>query len=281
VCPFLLLGDPTPALSLELAKAAVDAGAGMIEIGFPYGDPVADGPAIQKAQIRALSSGTSTTAAMGLLARIHEARPSTPLNLLVYGNLVHARGVDRFASEVSEAGASSLLVPDVPLEESAPLLRACRKSHLAHVQLVGPLTSAERLSRIDGAANGFLYLVAHQGTTGVRGGDFASVEALVERTAKSAKNPVCLGFGLSKREQIDAAFAAGASAAVVGSHLASIIGAAWEDAGGNRDDLVISRFTSAFQALARSASEQEPSARAEGERSESRSESAGGGTPAR
>jgi tryptophan synthase alpha chain len=249
VSPFLLLGDPTPALSLELAKAAVDAGAGMIEIGFPYGDPVADGPAIQRAQVRALSSGTSTTAALRLLARIHEARPSTPLNLLVYGNLVHARGVDRFAAEAGDAGASSLLVPDVSFEESAPLRRACRKRRLAHVELVGPLTSAERLSRIDGLTDGFLYLVAHQGTTGVRGGDFASVAALVARTAKAARNPVCLGFGLSKRGQIETAFAAGARVAVVGSHLAAVIGAAWDDADGNRDERVVSRFTSEFRAL--------------------------------
>jgi tryptophan synthase alpha chain len=142
-------------------------------------------------------------------------------------------------------------VPDVPLEESAPLLRACRKSDLAHVQLIGPLTSPERLSRIDGAADGFLYLVAHQGTTGVRGGDFASVAALVERTARAARNPVCLGFGLSRRGQIETAFAAGARAAVVGSHLASVIGAAWDDADSDRDERVVSRFTSAFQELMR------------------------------
>jgi tryptophan synthase alpha chain len=249
VSPFLLLGDPTPALSLELAKAAVDAGAGMIEMGFPYGDPVADGPAIQKAQLRALTSGTSTTSALRLLARIHEARPSTPLNLLVYGNLVHARGVDRFASEAAEAGASSLLVPDVPLEESAPLRRACRTARLAHVELVGPLTSPARLHKIDRHTDGFLYLVAHQGVTGVRGGNFASVVALVERIARAVKNPVCLGFGLSKRDQIVSAFGAGARVAVVGSHLAGVIGSAWDDADGSRDERVVSRFTAAFRAL--------------------------------
>jgi len=249
VSPFLVLGDPTPELSLELAKAAVDAGAGALEIGFPYGDPVADGPAIQRADMRALSSGTSTSSAMRLLARIHEARPKTPLNLLVYGNLVHAYGFERFTKDASAAGASSLLVPDVPLEESAPLKRACREAGLAHVQLVGPLTAAERLKRIDRMADGFLYLVAHQGITGVRAGDFSEVESLVSRTVSAVRNPVCLGFGLSKSEQIARAFASGARLAVVGSHLANVIGEAWEAHRGDRGEKVVSTFGSAVRSL--------------------------------
>lgn len=249
VSPFLVLGDPTPALSLELAKTAVDAGAGALEIGFPYGDPVADGPAIQRADLRALLAGTSTSAALGLLASIHQARPQTPLNLLVYGNLVHARGFDHFAEDAVAAGASSLLVPDIPLEESVPLKHACRASGLAHVQLVGPLTSAARLRRIDRMADGFLYLVAHQGITGVRGGDFADVETLVARTACGLRNPLCLGFGLSKSEQIGRAFQAGARLAVVGSHLANVIGEAWDGGGDDRGERVIERFQSAVRSL--------------------------------
>ncbi|MGH9324718.1 MAG: tryptophan synthase subunit alpha [Vicinamibacteria bacterium] len=249
VSPFLVLGDPTPELSIELAKAAVDAGAGTIEIGFPYGDPVADGPSIQKADMRALAGGTSTSVAMSLLARIHEARPKTPLNLLVYANLVHARGFDRFARDAAEAGASSLLVPDVPLEESAPLKRACRSAGLAHVQLIGPLTPPSRLERIDRMADGFLYLVAHQGVTGVRSGDFGEIEALVSRTASAVRNPLCLGFGLSKPDQIARAFAAGARIAVVGSHLANVIGEVWEEGSSGREERLVSRFASAVEAL--------------------------------
>jgi tryptophan synthase alpha chain len=244
VSPFLVLGDPTPELSLDLAKAAIDAGAGALEIGFPYGDPVADGPAIQKADRRALASGMTTSGAFDLLARLHDARPKTPLNLLVYGNLVHARGVEKFAQDAASAGASSLLVPDVPLEESGFLKIACRKAGLAHVQLVGPLTPPERLKRIESAADGFLYLVAHQGVTGVRAGDFESVEALVAATVSAVEKPVCLGFGLSKREQIERAFAAGARLAVVGSHLADVIGEAWE---GRKD--VVNEFRGAVASL--------------------------------
>ena len=208
VSPFLVLGDPDPALSLELAKTSVACGATMIELGFPYSDPIADGPAIQQADLRALANGTSTSQAMAILSRIRDACPKTPLNLLVSANLVHARGFDRFCNEVADAGASSLLVPDVCLEESAPLKKACRQAGLGHVQLVGPLTSTERLKRIDAAATSFVYLVAHQGVTGVRSRGFDDVEALVQRTASRLVNPLCVGFGLSKPEQIRRVFAA-------------------------------------------------------------------------
>jgi tryptophan synthase alpha chain len=209
---------------------------------------VADGPAIQAADLRSLASGTSTSSAMKILGRIHEARPKTALNLLVYGNLVHQRGFDRFAKEAADAGASSLLVPDVPLEESAPLKKACRAAKLAHVQLVGPLTSAERLVRLDRMADGYLYLVAHQGITGVRPGgldEFDPVTALIARTAAAVSNPLCVGFGLSNAEQIRNAFEAGARIAVVGSHLATVIGEGFPKGGGH----LIPSFATAVQAL--------------------------------
>jgi tryptophan synthase alpha chain len=247
--PFLVLGDPTPNVSVELAKAAVDEGVSMLEIGFPYGDPVADGPAIQDADSRSLRGGTSTGKAIDILARIRDACPITPLNLLVYGNLVHARGYERFCVDVVEAGASSLLVPDIPLDEGAALMRASRRAGLGHVELVGPLTRDERLKRIDRAANAFVYLVAHQGVTGVRDGSFESVMKLCRRTSEQMVNPLCLGFGLSRPEHIEAAFQSGARLAVVGSHLARIIGRAWNDASPDRDERVVKSFTDALRPL--------------------------------
>ena len=222
VSPFLILGDPTPELSVEMACSAVRAGARMLEIGFPYSDPVADGPAIQAAASRALAGGTSTTAALGLLRRIREACPDTPLNLLVYGNLVHRRGYRRFAEEAAGAGASSLLVPDIPLEEAGPLRRACRGAGLGHVELAGPLTPAPRLRRLAGASC-FLYVAGFQGVTGVRRGGFAGVLRRVTEVTEIVEVPVCLGFGLSGRAQIVQAFGAGARIAVVGSHFARVV----------------------------------------------------------
>jgi tryptophan synthase alpha chain len=249
VSPFLVLGDPTPELSLALATAAVREGASMLEIGFPYSDPIADGPAIQAANLRALESGTSTSGAFRILSRIREACPATPLNLLIYGNLVHARGYERFCRDAAEAGASSLLVPDISLEESAALRKASRKARLGHVELVGPLTEEGRLQRIDNAADAFLYLVARQGVTGVRNGSFENIARLVKRTSLRVKRPLCLGFGLSRPEHLRQAFHSGARIAVVGSHLAQVVGKARRESSGARDENVLEDYLKAIRPL--------------------------------
>lgn len=222
VSPCLVLGDPTPDLSVEMARAAVRAGARLLEIEFPYSDPVADGPAIQAAVQRALAGGTSTHRAFELLGRIAEACPGTPLNLLVYGNLVHRIGYERFTKRAAAAGASTLLVTDIPLEESVPLRRACRSAGLGHVELAGPLTSAPRLGRL-AAVSSFVYLAGFQGVTGVRHGGFDAMLHRVAEVAEIVNIPLCLGFGLSERRQIVRAFGAGAGIAVVGSHLVRVV----------------------------------------------------------
>ena len=129
------------------------------------------------------------------------------------------------------------------------LRKASRKARLGHVELVGPLTKPDRLRRIDRAANAFVYLVARQGVTGVRNGSFDAVVDLVLRTTAVLTNPLCLGFGLSKPEQVMAAFGAGASIAVVGSHLARVIVKAWEEETPDRDLRVVELFTEALRPL--------------------------------
>ncbi len=219
VSPFLVLGDPDPEVSEELAVAAIDAGCRMLELGFPYEDPSADGAAIQRAGERARRAGVSTPQALAILARIHARRPDAAFNLLVYGNLVHARGYARFCADAVAAGASSLLVPDIPLEESEPLTRACTVADLGLVHLVAPTTAPDRIATLDAAATAFLYVVAYQGVTGAS----ATETDLLARVRTRARLPLCLGFGLSERRHVDAAFARGASIAVVGSHLARAI----------------------------------------------------------
>lgn len=144
VSPFLMLGDPSPDGTVALCRELVAAGATMLELGMPYADPSADGPAVQAAGRRALSCGVSTDEALATLAKVRAACPDTPCNLLVYGNLVHARGYHRFCSDAVQAGASSLLVPDIPLEEGGDLRTACRDQGLGNVLLAGPRTPDER-----------------------------------------------------------------------------------------------------------------------------------------
>ena len=250
VSPFLVLGDPTPEISVELAAAAVRAGASLLELGLPYSDPCADGPVIQAACGRAFAAGVSTGPALSILAEIHARCPATPLNLLVYGNLVHARGYHRFCEQAASAGASSLLVPDIPLEECAPLRAACRQHGLGQVHLIGPKTELERLSRIDAVADGFLYLAAHQGITGGQVVADRLRRELVQRTVSAASNPICLGFGLSQPEHLEQAFSAGASIAVIGSHLVRAIEQAWRGAE-RSPEAVVEQFMNAFEPLVR------------------------------
>ena len=222
--PFFVLGDPNPALSVDIAVAAVEAGATMLELGFAYGDPVADGPAVQGAARRALGAGTTVSSAFDVLGEIR-ARVDVPLNLLVYGNLVHARGFDRFARDAARAGASSLLVPDVPLEESEPLRVACAAAELGFVHLVGPATPPERARRLADAATAFLYVAGHQGITGA----FGRRGPAGRFTVPEVELPLAVGFGLRTADDVHDAFAAGARIAVVGSAFASRIEEALEE----------------------------------------------------
>ena len=252
VSPFLMLGDPTPELCVELARIAVQLGAPMLEIGFPYSDPSADGPAIQRACQRAMAGGTSTDRAFELLARISKTCPGVPLNLLVYGNLAHARGFDRFCADAVAAGASSLLIPDVPLEECAPVREASVKHELGLVHLVAPGTPLDRLQAIDRDATAFLYLTAVQGVTGTDNPTDASVtrQAMVRRVALESdlRSPICVGFGLSTREDIQDVIRSGARIAVIGSHFARAIERGFDNGAGQPED-VLNAFRSAAEPL--------------------------------
>ncbi len=250
VSPFLVLGDPDPGTSEALALHAVAAGCRMLELGFPYEDPSADGPAIQRAGERARSAGVSTGQALAILARIHAATPHVAKNLLVYGNLVHAGGYRRFCVDAVAAGASSLLVPDMPLEEGAVLAAAAAAAGLGRVQLVAPTSSPARIAELAAATDAFLYVTAYQGGTGA---GTADGDRLLARVRAHTSLPLCLGFGLRTRAQIASAFAAGARLVVVGSHLARAI----ESGGGDRA-AVRAAFAAALQPLLHPAAEEEP-----------------------
>jgi tryptophan synthase alpha chain len=220
--PFFVLGDPSAKLSVELARVAVAAGASMLELGIPYRDPCADGPAIQRACTRAFEGGSTTDAAMVTVRAIAQACPGVPLNMLVYGNLVHARGLMTFCRELADAGASSLLVPDIPLGEDAGLVAACASAELGLVRLVGPRTGPDRLKASAVGAT-LLYAAGVQGVTGMPQAARGERAGLLDRMAKTVQLPVCAGFGISSPIDVAHAHAHGAAIAVVGSHLAEVI----------------------------------------------------------
>lgn len=200
---FLVAGDPDPDGSVALAAAAAAGGADIIEVGFPFNDPLADGPVIQDAYGRALAGGLDTTAMLQCVRAIG-CRTDVPIVVMAALNLLLARGVDRFCQELAAAGAAGLLVPDLPVESAGRLRACCSDYGLATVFMVAPDSHATRVELASTAATGFLYVVRRRGVTGRDGVDEAAdVRAHLRR---GTTVPVAAGFGITTAE--DAARAA-------------------------------------------------------------------------
>jgi tryptophan synthase alpha chain len=194
------------------------AGADLIELGIPYGDPLADGPTIAAAAHRALSAGMTLAGAFALAERARK-RGVPPIVLFTYANPVDHHGVRRFAESTAACGAAGAIVPDVPLEESSELREALLERELVLPLLVAPTTPAERAARIVEASTGFVYVVSRLGVTGARRSpDFAATAARVAELRPQASVPVCVGFGIHSADDI-ANVASFADGAIIGSGL--------------------------------------------------------------
>jgi tryptophan synthase alpha chain len=214
--PYLMGGFPDVERSAAIGLACADAGADLLELGVPFSDPLADGPVIHAAGTRALANGATLHSVLDVARTLSER---VPVVLMCYANLIYARGVERFMDELAGAGASGLIVPDLPLEESAAIRDACDAAGLALVPLIAPTTPADRLETIVRGARGFVYTVAVTGTTGERSGVDGSIAALLEHAKAHSPVPVALGFGISEPAQAAAAADAGAQGVIVGSRL--------------------------------------------------------------
>jgi tryptophan synthase alpha chain len=223
--PYLMGGFPDVEASVAVGAAYADAGADLVELGVPFSDPLADGPVIHAAATRALAAGATLHSVLDAGARIAE---HIPVVLMCYANPLFARGAERFAGELAARGISGLIVPDLPLEESAAVLEACDAEGVALVPLVAPTTPDARLEAIGRKARGFVYTVSVVGTTGERaavGGDLA---ALLARVKAHSPVPVAAGFGISTGAQAAAAADAGADGVIVGSRLVRAVAEAAE-----------------------------------------------------
>ena len=226
--PYLMGGFPDLDTSRRIGLAYVRAGADLIELGVPFSDPLADGPVIHAAATVALRAGVRLPDVLSEVARpIAEA--GVPVVVMCYANPILARGLERFADALLDAGASGLIVPDLPLEEAPAVLRACDERGLALVPLVAPTTPEARLAKIGAQARGFLYTVSLTGTTGERTGVQDGLAAMVARAAAGTTVPVAVGFGISTPEQAAAAADAGADGVIVGSRLVREAGQPSED----------------------------------------------------
>jgi tryptophan synthase alpha chain len=222
---YVMAGDPDPATSLEILKALPAAGADLIELGFPFSDPMAEGVPIQKAAQRALAAGMTVKGVLEMTARFREGDEATPIILMGYLNNLESYGFARFAKDAAAAGVDGMIVVDCPPEEADPLVDALDGQGLALIRLATPTTDDERLKIVARRTRGFVYYVSVAGVTGAKAADAAAVAPAVARVRLATGLPVAVGFGIRTPERA-AAIARVADAAVVGSALVDEIAAA-------------------------------------------------------
>ncbi len=199
---YIMAGDPDLETTGLLIDAVRDAGADAIELGIPYGDPLADGPTIAAAASRALATGTGIEQTLRLL-RAARSRNAPPIVLFTYYNPVYQYGVERFAQDAADAGAAGAIVPDIALEEGQDLRKALAARNLHTPLLVAPSTPRERAARIAEASTGFVYVVSRLGVTGASAApDFTALRSQIRMLREVTRKPLAVGFGISKDEHV-------------------------------------------------------------------------------
>ncbi len=221
--PFITLADPTIEQSYAIISTLIEAGADALELGLPFSDPVADGPTIQRANLRALAAGASIAACFKLLARVRTNYPDIPMGLLVYANLVVSNGMESFYQRCAESGVDSVLIADVPTRESAPFIRAAQAYNIAPIFIAPPDGSAERLQEVARFSEGYVYLLSRAGVTGNETQMAAPATSVINSLAAAHSAPPLLGFGISTPTHVEAALAAGAAGVISGSAVVQII----------------------------------------------------------
>ncbi len=227
--PFVTLGDPDIKTSFEIISTLIEAGADGLELGFAYSDPVADGEVIQQANLRALSHNITTVDNFALIKRIRAAYPDIPIGLLLYANVVVAKGLDRFYQMAKDAGVDSILVADIPLSHADGLQKSGGKYGIGNVFLAPPNASDVVLKRTAQASGGYVYVLGRVGVTGTDVEVQPPAERMI-KTLKSARDIPCLvGFGISEPKHIIEVKASGADGAISGSAIIEIIGQHLDD----------------------------------------------------
>lgn len=221
--PFVTLGDPTPALSLEIIDTLIDAGADALELGIPFSDPLADGPTIQAATLRAFDAGVTPGHCFEMLAAIRQKHPTMPIGLLMYANLVFSNGIDAFYQRCAEAGVDSVLIADVPIEESAPFRAAASRHHIAPIFICPPNADDALLREIASHGRGYTYLLSRAGVTGAEKRAEQPLRPLIATLKEYHAAPSLQGFGISEPSQVKEAIASGAAGAISGSAIVRII----------------------------------------------------------
>ncbi|MDO5032217.1 tryptophan synthase subunit alpha [Corynebacterium sp.] len=234
--PFIMLSDPRPEVALEVVRAAVAGGADALELGVPFSDPVADGPTIQASHIRALRNGATVDSAIEQIRTIRAEFPELPLGMLIYGNVAFTRGIEQFYRDFAEAGADSILLPDVPVRESAPFVAAAEQAGIDPIFIAPAQASEKTLEGVARNSRGYIYAISRDGVTGTEHeSETRGLSEVVANVQRFGGAPILLGFGISTPQHVRDAIAAGAAGAITGSALTKVIDTHL-DAAGNPDE---------------------------------------------
>lgn len=223
--PFVMVGDPDIHTSVNIIKALVEGGADALELGFPFSDPIADGPTIQQASIRALSNNIKTDDCFEIIRQVRETHADIPIGLLLYCNLVLKRGIEKFYQDAAKAGVDSILIADVPLREADRFIAVAQQTGIKHILLAPPNASDETLAEIGDKSQGYTYLLGRAGVTGAETAVTIPASELIDKLTQYKVAPPILGFGISTPEQVADAIQAGAAGAISGSATVNIIAA--------------------------------------------------------
>ncbi len=220
--PFFVIGDPDFDTSLEIIKAAIDAGADILELGIPFSDPIADGPTIQKADVRAMKSGITVAKSLDFIKKLKQHR-DIPIGLLMYYNLVYQYGTEKFFRDFHNAGVNSVLIADLSIDDADEIIAPAQAAGIDTVFMVTPITDERRIRTIVSKTTGFIYTVSLLGVTGSRNQLSERIEGLVKKLKELTDVPVCVGFGISRPQHATAVAAAGADGVIIGSKIVSLI----------------------------------------------------------
>lgn len=224
--PFIMLSDPDPDTALDIVRAAVAGGADALELGVPFSDPVADGPTIQASHIRALEGGATVDSAIAQIRQIRAEFPDLPIGMLIYGNVPFTRGLETFYSEFQEAGADSILLPDVPVREGAPFVAAADKAGIDPIFIAPAQASEQTLQGVAQYSRGYIYAISRDGVTGTeKESETRGLVDVVNNVKRFGGAPILLGFGISTPQHVADAISAGAAGAITGSALTKIVDA--------------------------------------------------------
>ncbi|HEY9731584.1 MAG TPA: tryptophan synthase subunit alpha [Drouetiella sp.] len=223
--PFTVLGWPDKEKSLQIVKTMIESGASALELGFPFSDPVADGPVIAKAAFETLESGFKTTDAFNLISEVRKIDAEIPIGILVYYNNVLAFGAEKFFQKAGAVGIDGVLIADLPVESAEEVLPIARANDVDLIFIVSPVTTDERLSKIATNAGGFIYLVSRLGVTGTdkSASNLSNLKSLIGRLRDQIDLPICAGFGVSNKQTAKDLLEVGVDGVIVGSRIIEVV----------------------------------------------------------